>query len=82
MCDDDESGYNEGMRDGNLQDRIPEDPDSETYTNYGMHENYKYWDECRTRERNNGTLTCFIQRIVQIDSKHKGGSKGNSYTSG
>jgi len=65
MCDDD-------LRDGTTNNRIPDDEDEynkETAAGekvYGMHENYQYYQSCKTRSRNRGLFTA--DRNVRRDA--------------
>jgi hypothetical protein len=48
MCDDGDGP----IRDGKIKEKFEEE--TEPTEEYGVHESYKYWDECRLRERNGG----------------------------
>lgn len=50
MCDDELP-----LRDGKEKTKF--DPETEPTDEFGVHESYKYWDECRLRERNNGLFS-------------------------
>jgi hypothetical protein len=52
MCDD--GPYSDGLRDGKTTDTIPLNSDTPNLQDYGQHENLRWYNECRTRERNKG----------------------------
>jgi hypothetical protein len=62
MCSNSDAPDTQLVRDGTTTDTIPDDPTGPTARNtdanndltYGMHENYDYYQDCKTRQRNMG----------------------------
>lgn len=60
MCNDTSPGIRDGYPTDNQDTattQIPDDPNPANPLNYGQHETYSNWDNCRKRNRNSGLYT-------------------------
>jgi hypothetical protein len=80
MCTSDTDAETVRIRDGTTTDTIPNDPsDSQTRDGngnfvYGMHENYEYYQQCSTRNRNLGLFVADrpeVGGLTEVKKKRK-----------